>query len=458
MTLLGTNTMARPGDPGARRRFAWCTLALLLATGCGGAAPGAGITALVGGTVVDVISGRLVPDAVLLLRDGTVLSVGSAADLVVPRGATEVDVTGRWIVPGFIDAHAHLQPWGLAASLRYGVTTVRDLHDGLPLADTLRALVGRVATPRLFLAGAMVDAPPTTYPDAIALADPDSAEAVVGGLSATGVQWVKGYTHLTPSLLSALIAAARTHRLPVAVHLGLTDAVQAATLGVSSIEHLSGVPEASGDSLELRAEHARSFFAGWTACELAWARMTPAALRDIARELAATGVILVPTLGLHETFSRLDDSTVYRSADLAVVPDSARRNWNVPGMIKRAHWTRDLYPRFREARPVQDAFVRSFVAAGGIVATGTDASNQLLVPGAGVHLEMELLVHAGLTPLEALRAATLHGAQLLRADHLGHLRPGAAADLVVLGGNPLVEIRNTRQIVRVMSRGEWVTR
>ena len=69
---------------------------------------------------------------------------------------------------------------------------------------------------------------------------------------------------------------------------------------------------------------------------------------------------------------------------------------------------------------------------------------------------MELLVEAGLTPLDALRAATLHGAMLLRADHLGRLRPGAAADLVVLGGNPLSEIRNTRPVVRVMSRGEWV--
>jgi len=451
-----SNQMARSGLPGARHLLCALTLLAFAVSGCRSDRSGVGVTALVGGTVVDVVSGRLVPNAVVLIRDGNIVSVGSSVELPVPNGAVTVDLAGRWIVPGFIDAHAHLQPWGLDASLRSGVTAVRDLHDGLALADTLRARVQQGPAPRLFLAGAMVDAPPTTYPDALPLADPDSADVVVDRLAATGVQWVKGYTHLTPTLLQALVAAARNDRLPVAMHLGLTNAVEAAMLGVSSIEHLSGIPEAADDSLTLRAAHVRGFFAGWTAFEFAWATMPPAALGGIARDLAATGVILVPTLGLHETFSRLDDSTVYRSPDLALVPDSARVNWNVAGMIRRAGWEAEDFRRFRDARVVQNAFVRTFVAAGGRVATGTDASNQLLVPGAGVHLEMELLVEAGLTPLEALRAATLHGAMLLRADHLGRIRPGAAADLVVLGGNPLTEIRNTRLIVRVMSRGEWV--
>jgi len=456
--LRRRDQMARPGLPGARRLFRTLPLLLLAVSGCRSDRSGVGVTALVGSTVVDVVSGRLVPDAVVLIRDGTIVSVGSSVELPVPNGAETVDLAGRWIVPGFIDAHAHLQPWGLAASLGSGVTTVRDLHDGLPLADTLRARVQQGPSPRLFLAGAMVDAPPTTYPDALPLGVPDSADAVVGRLAATGVQWIKGYTHLTPTLLQSLVAAARNDRLPVAAHLGLTNAVEAAMLGVSSIEHLSGIPEAAADSVALRAAHARGFFAGWTAFEFAWARMAPSAIDALARDLAATGVVLVPTLGLHETFSRLDDSTVYRSPDLALVPDSARVNWNVAGMIRRAGWEAEDFRRFRDARPIQNAFVRRFVAAGGRVATGTDASNQLLVPGAGVHLEMELLVEAGLTPLEALRAATLNGAMLLRADHLGRIRPGAAADLVVLGGNPLSEIRNTRQIVRVMSRGVWVQR
>lgn len=435
----------------------WATgLAAALLLGCrAGPPPGAGVEALVGATIVEVVSGRTIRDGVVLVRDGRILAVGSRVDVPVPTGAQETDLTGRWIVPGLIDAHAHLQPWGLAASLAQGVTTVRDLHAGDPLAARLARDALAAGGPRLVQAVAMVDAPPTTYPDAIAI-DSTGPAAAVDRAVALGAQWIKAYTGVTPDIMAQVVEEARARQRPVAAHLGLTDARTAARLGVRSIEHLSGIPEALGLAGELQAAHRRGFLVGWTAFEESWPRLDPLALDQLARELAATGVILVPTLGLHDTFARLDDSAVYRSPALAAVPDSARVNWNVPGMIARAGWTRDDYPLFRAARPLQDRFVRTFAAAGGVVATGTDASNQLLVPGLGVHLEMELLVHAGLEPLEALRAATLNGATLLMADSLGRLQPRAVADLVVLGGNPLADIRNTRQVVRVMVAGRWI--
>jgi imidazolonepropionase-like amidohydrolase len=416
------------------------------------------MTALTGATVIDVVSGRSLPDAVVLVRDGHVVAEGSADEVEIPRGAEVIELRGRWIVPGLIDAHAHLQPWGLALALRYGVTSVRDLHDGVVLADTLRAIAARRPSPRLFQAVAMLDASPATYPDALLVDSPDSAEVVVGRLVDHGASWVKVYTRVTPEILTAVITAARMRHLPVAAHLGLTDATTAAQLGVTSIEHLSGVPEAAGDSVALFAAHARSLFAGWTAFEKSWSVLDSTALAAVARDLAAQHVFLVPTLVLHETFSRLDDSTVLRAPDLAAVPDSARRNWNVPGMIKRAGWKSADFAAFRAARPAQDLFLRAFVADGGRVAAGTDASNQLLVPGAAVHTEMELLVRAGLTPLDALRSATYWAADMMRTDSLGRLRPGVVADLVVLSADPLVDIRNTRKIERVMLGGKWVQR
>ncbi len=431
-------------------------LAAALLVGCRiGPPPGEGVEALVGATVVDVVSGRETRNSIILIRDGRILAVGSRDELGVPTGARQTDLAGRWVVPGFIDAHAHLQPWGLAASLAHGVTTVRDLHAGEPLARELSSMARAAGGPRLVQAIAMVDAPPTTYPDAIAV-DASGATAAVDRAAALGARWIKAYTRITPEVMEDVVIAARARRLPVAAHLGLTDALVAAGLGVRSIEHLSGIPEAIGMADELEAAHRLGFFQGWTAFAQSWSMLDTLALDRLARELAATGVILVPTLGLHDTFARLDDSAVYRSAALASVPDSAQANWNVPGMIARAGWTRDDFPIFRAGRPLQDRFVRTFVSDGGFVATGTDASNQLLVPGAGVHLEMELLVLAGLAPLEALRAATLHGATLLMADTLGRLQPNAVADLVVLGGDPLADIRNTRQVVRVMAAGRWI--
>jgi imidazolonepropionase-like amidohydrolase len=126
-------------------------------------------------------------------------------------------------------------------------------------------------------------------------------------------------------------------------------------------------------------------------------------------------------------------------------------------MIERAGWSAADRAAFRQARVYQDRFVREFRKAGGLIAAGTDASNQLLIPGFSQHRELELLVGAGLTPAEALAAATTGGATLLGADSLGAVAPGKAADLVVLGADPLADIRNARKVEQVMVRGRLMS-
>jgi imidazolonepropionase-like amidohydrolase len=300
----------------------------------------------------------------------------------------------------------------------------------------------------------MIDGLPTTYPDAIGANNARDARKAVDRLVNAGVDLVKVYTRVDPPLLRAVIDEAHTFNLRVTGHLGLTDAVTAARAGISSIEHLTGVPEACMvDASSLFAAHYRSFFPGWTAFEQSWGTLDSAALSRVAGELAAQRTMLVPTLVLHETFSRLDDPAVLQDTMLRAVPELQRARWNVPDMVRRAGWTAPDYLSFRAARPKQDLFVRLFVAAGGRIATGTDASNQLLIPGYSEHREMELLVKAGLSPRDALLAATRNGALILGVDSLGLLAPGKVADLVVLTRDPLADIRNTLAIDRVMSRG-----
>jgi imidazolonepropionase-like amidohydrolase len=436
-------------------------LALSLVLGCGGNAPDG--VALVGGTVVDGSGGPPLADAVVVVRKGRFESVGIRQGFVLPDRTTEVDVTGRWIVPGFIDSHAHLTDgkagvldWTLPRYLAWGVTTVRDLHGDLEsvlgLRETLNS--GGEAGPRLYAAGAELDGLPTTYADAIGANRPADARRGVDRLVNRGADFVKVFTRVDPTLLAAVLDEAKTFNLKVSAHLGLTDALTAARAGVASIEHLSGIPEAaSPNASSLFAAHYRSFFTGWTAFERAWGGLDSTAIEHVAQELARTGVMVVPTLVLHETFSRFDDPAMLRDSSLAMVPESARRNWNVPDLVARAGWTAEDFAAFRRARPVQDLFVRRFVAAGGKLAAGTDSPNQLLVPGYSVHREMELLVAAGLTPRDGLLAATRNGALLLGVDSLGLIAPGKAADLVVLTADPLADIRNTRRIERVMMRG-----
>jgi imidazolonepropionase-like amidohydrolase len=306
----------------------------------------------------------------------------------------------------------------------------------------------------MYSAGAMIDGLPTTYPDAIGANSPRDARKAVDRLVNAGVDLIKVYTRVDPTLLRAVLDEAHTFNLRVAGHLGLTDAVTAAKEGIGSIEHLSGVPEASmADPSSLYAAHYRGFFPGWTAFERSWAGLDSAALDRVAKALADHEVTLVPTLVLHETFSRLDDPAVLGDTMLRAVPELAQARWNVSDMVRRAGWTDQDYPAFRAARPKQDLFLRLFAAAGGRVATGTDASNQLLIPGYSEHRELELLVAAGFSPRDALLAGTRNGALLLGVDSLGILAPGKVADLVILTRDPLDDIRHTLAIDRVMTRG-----
>jgi imidazolonepropionase-like amidohydrolase len=416
--------------------------------------------ALLGATVIDGSGGPALSDAVIVVRRGKIESVGARAGFQLPDRTTEVDVSGRWIIPGLIDSHAHVAEWSLPRYLAWGVTTVRDLHGGLEQSLALRGQVnrGELAGPRMYSAGAMIDGLPTTYPDALGANRPGDARKAVDRLVNSGVDLIKIYTRIDPPLLTALLDEAKTFNLRVTGHLGLTDAVTAAKAGLASIEHLSGVPEAaSASAASLYAAHYRSFFAGWTAFERSWAGLDSAALARVARELASRKVMLVPTLVLHETYSRLDDSTMLRDTALQAVPAAELRRWNLPDMVARAAWTESDFSAFRASRPRQNLFLRLFHDAGGGIAAGTDAANQMLVPGHSEHQELALLVAAGLSPREAIVAGTRNGALLLGVDSLGLIAPGKVADLVVLTADPQSDIRNTQAIERVMSRGQMLS-
>ncbi len=412
--------------------------------------------ALVGGTVIDGSGGAAQPDMVVVVHGTRIETVTPREGFKLPPTAVEVDVRGRWIIPGLIDAHAHTARWGLLRYLAYGVTTVRDVHGTQDSILSLReqANLASILAPRIFSAGAALDGVPATFADGVPVQNEDGARRAVDADVVAGVDYIKTYTRITPTLLKAIVDEAGTFHVRVAAHLGLTDALTAARLGVKSIEHMSGVPEAAvSDPRPFFAAHRAGFFNGWNYFERSWAGLDSAAIARVAKSLAEARVFIVPTLVLHDTYSRLDDPLLLQSSDLKVVPDSEMTRWDLPDLKVRARWTDVDFAAFRKSRAAQDLFLREFQAAGGSIVTGTDAANQMLVPGASEHTELELLVEAGLTPSDAILAATRNGALLLGADSLGAIVAGKAADLLVLSEDPLVDIRNARKIERVMVRG-----
>ena len=433
-------------------------LALVSLAAC--SAPVKDRIALVGVNVFDGTGAPVREDQVVVVRGTRIETIAPRNGFDIPRTAEVVELSGKWVIPGLIDAHAHVERWSLPRLLAFGVTSAREMHHQ---QDSIVALseevaLGAIRAPRLYIAGAAIDGETSALPAATLVSDPDAARRAVDERAVANIPVIKAYSQITPALLRALVDEATTLNVPVAAHLGLTDALTAARIGVRSEEHLTGIPEALGGAERFYAAHRRSYFSGWNLFEQAWAGLDSAALARLAGELAATRVTLVPTLVLHDVWSRLDDPAVTTDADLAYVPQSAKSAWDLPNFIAGAGWDAQVFTAFRAGRANQDLFLREFLAAGGTVVAGTDAGSPMIIPGVSLHRELALLVQAGLSPEEALLSATGRAATLLGADSIGVLAPGKMADLLVLAADPRADIANVRRIDRVMLGGMLMSR
>lgn len=417
--------------------------------------------ALVGGNVITGDSRPVLRDAVVVIYNGKIETVAPREGFKIPKTAEQVDVTGAWIIPGLIDGQSRARRWALGRYVAAGVTSLRDAGGQIDSILALRELVslGGEIAPRIYSAGAMIDGLPSADSTATSVRTADQARRAVDARAVAPVDYLKIGPRITSELLKPLMDEAGTFNLRITAQLGLVDAVSAARAGVHSIEYLSGIPEAAlGKGADkLYAEHRAGYYRGWNAAEKSWVKLDSAMLTQIAAELAEARVVLVPTLVLHEVYSRLDDPAVLSGGDLSSVPDSQVAAWDVPGLRARANWTDADLAAFRASRPNQELFLRAFRAAGGTIVAGTDAVSPLLVPGWSLHTELELLVNAGLTPKDAIETATHNAAQLLGADSIGVIEEGKVADLVILKSNPLFDIRNTRTVQQVMVRGQLFT-
>lgn len=416
---------------------------------------GDSVLALTGATLIDGSGGEPIKDALILVSNGHVTTVARVNEVAIPRGAQVLSLIGKTVVPGLIDAHAHVERWALERYVAWGVTSVRDL--GASSTDSSIVLkndadLGSVLGPRVFTSGAMLDGAPPTYPTATVVTTASEVRKAVDRLAVVGADYVKIYTKFSPALLAPLMDEAGTLRLPVAAHLGKIDAFTAAKAGIVSLEHMAGVVEAATRNPAYVRAHDQ-FLRGWSLEEAGWATLDSGTVARTARSLAATRVAIVPTLVLHDMLARLDNPTLLSRPGMEDVPAAAASVRDVSGLLRRSGWRAADFQAFRRARPREDQFVREFKRAGGLVAAGSDAANQLLAPGLSLHEEMALLVRAGFTPLEAITAATRKGAELLRADSLGQVAPGKVADLVVLDANPEADIHATSRIAWVMLRG-----
>jgi len=432
----------------------------------------AGSLAVVGGRVWDA-TGSPARDAVdLRIEDGRIAGIGRG--LEIPVSTPRIDARGQFVMPGLIDMHVHVMLCGgeqsLPAFLGAGVTSVRDLGSDpdvtLPLRDRLAsdALDG----PRLFVYGPMLDGDPPIFghraarnPITRVCPDVDSGCAAVADLLAQGVDGIKLYAGLRPALVEAMTRAV-AQRVPVAAHLGRTWASEAVESGVDTLEHVHAT--LYQDVARPEDRHAREGGNGvrpdyWSWLSQGWSRADLDAdyVARLIDQIVTAGVVVSPTTVLC--------TGGMATLEAAEEPGQAYRPLAMRQRIeaRRAALDRTRGPTppavdlqmGRRARDNELEFLCRLHRAGGRIVPGTDVgAAPLQVPGFSMHRELALLVEGGIPASVVLESATREAARTLRAlPSLGTLEVGKHADLLVIDGDPLIDIHATRRIAHVIRSG-----
>jgi hypothetical protein len=372
------------------------------------------------------------------------------------------------IVPGFIDAHVHLMHQSEHTAPMYlnaGITTVRDTGGALQAVVEWRNAQreGARKGPRLLFCGPIIDLAPAVHPGVTAIVDSEaSAQATVDEIAAAGAWGIKIYAQIPPELTRTIIRRATEHGLPAIGDLSATRASEAIEAGISGLEHASVVYQ---DLVPVDRQVGFDFFHehGAAPWRREWNRgmadvdATGERARALARQFADTGVFLDPTLVVIERLARITDPDVLFAPGVAEMPEAIRSGWEARAAGRRDTWSEEDFELARRAFGVSLAFTAEVRRAGGRLLVGSDAPNPFVVPGASLHREMELLVRAGMSPMEVLVAATRGNAEALGlGPEVGTLAPGKLADVLVLQANPLEDITNTRRMRLVLQSGEIV--
>jgi len=409
------------------------------------------LIAIAHATVIDPGAGSTRPDMTVLVRGTRIEAVGASRSVRVPVGTRVIDGTGKFLIPGLWDMHVHTDvPGGRALLGLYvanGVTGVRDMDGDLARLRAFQRDItaGSLPGPRMVVSGPYIAGQRVPIPHVL-VRTPEEAVVAVDSLARLGVDFVKVHNGMPPAAYFAVAREARRRRMVFAGHVfPPVTPLEASDSGQRSLEHLSGFPNVcAGDDSAVIAGGTplQRFLLGTCTREDQG--------RTFAR-LAANHTWITPTLIVQTEV--VNPGVVPNDSLLHYFGDSLQALWRLmlPPATNVSPGVTAAGARLFEKRL---ALVKALHAAGVPILAGTDAPLRASPPGFAVHDELALLVRAGLTPLEALRAATSNAASYFAAtDSLGSIAVGRVADLVLLGANPLTDIANTRRISVVVANG-----
>jgi imidazolonepropionase-like amidohydrolase len=372
---------------------------------------------------------------VVVLKDERILTVTDKGSYTTyPKDSEIVNLTGRFLIPGLFDMHAHvagvldlsynqtISENTLEALLDNGITTIRNpggpTKESVALRDAVAA--GQIKGPQIFTAGRLINGLPfpTRFVETIANTEAEVREEVKRQADA-GVDYVKLYVGLYPNLVKTAIDEAHNQGIKVIGHLYLTSWTDAANLGIDALTH--GVPVSpfllSEDKREIFIENGRGPFDHFLWLNLVDLNSTK--INEMINALVKNKIPVDPTLSIYEAMLKDDPQNQHL--------------WS-----KVLQLTKILYDH------------------GVTIMSGTDIPNFGLIPGISLHHELELLVKAGINPLNVIKIATSNGADALGIlDDVGTIESGKQADMIILNANPIRNIRNIGAIEGVIEDGQF---
>jgi imidazolonepropionase-like amidohydrolase len=415
------------------------------------------VVALVNARVIDGTGAAARPGQTLVLRQGTIAEIGPTGTVAVPAGARTLDLAGKSVIPGLVMVHEHFYyPTGpgvygqlgqsfVRLYLAGGVTTIRtagNLNGYMDLTLKRRIEAGEVAGPAIDATMPYVNGP-SQFVQMTALQSEERARRHVGYWADEGATSVKAYMQISRAALGTAIREAHARGMKVTGHLCSVTYSEAATLGIDNLEH--GFFAAT----DFVANKTPDVCPGQGLGQQSIVDLDPKGVpfQALVKTLIERRVAVTSTLTVFE----LNTPGRPLPPGLDVLVPQLREQY-LQNRARVDANTQSIYPRLF---PKAMALEREFVRAGGLLIAGTDPTGGGgVIPGYANHRQLELLVEAGFTPLEAIQIGTLNGARYLgREARIGSLTPGKQADLVVLTGDPSAMIGDVRKVDMVFKQG-----
>ena len=424
-------------------------------------------------TVIDMTGAPSKRDRTVVISGNRIAQVGSPGSTKIPRNARVVDAAGKFLIPGLWDMHVHFGETERSFPLfvANGVTGVRDMGGDPEKSFRWREETARGALlgPRIVACGPIIDGPdPAAHGPTIVVATAAEGRKAVADLAGRGADCIKVYDRLPRDAYFAIISEARKRRIPVVGHVPLSvSTAEASDAGQKSIEHLGTVLEGSSTiEAELQRLEAAPPPAGDPSEFPRRIAARGKRMLDtyderkasvLFRRLAKNRTWQVPTLVVKRGQTFIDDLSRAGDVRLKYVAKSDREWWSPQKNFFARYRTPEYIVYKKRLYRTELDLVGAMHHAGVPLMTGTDVSSAWVFPGFSLHDELELLVEAGLTPMEALRAATRNPAAFLgELASFGTVERGKMADLVLLDANPLEDIRNSRKIRAVVRNGRYL--